>query len=116
MEFGDIFWAVIWFGAGLYIFEETSLKSFLDAIGVIIMIISLFAIATKPEFLAHYLQNVPVSYFAGALTHYIYLIGANIGRANHFHEDINYGRIILYGVIIIGLIIILNNFNANSTI
>jgi len=109
MEFGDIFWAVIWFGAGLLTFEVTSLKGFLNAIGVIIMIISLFAIATKPEFLAHYLQNIPVSYFGGALTHYIYLIGANIGRANHFHDDINYGRIMLYGVIIISLMIILNN-------
>jgi len=112
MEFGDIFWALIWFGAGLLIFEETSLKSFLDAIGVIIMIISLFAIVTKPDFLADYLRNVPVSYFAGAFTHYVYLIGANIGRANHFHVDINYGRLILYGVIMIGLVVILNNFDA----
>ena len=110
MEIGDIFWAIIWFVVGLYIFEDSSLKSFFEGIGVVISVISLGFVAMKPELLPDFIRDIPVSYFAGAVTHYIYLIGANISRAGHFGYNVNHGRIIAYGVIIVVLILILNNF------
>ena len=115
MEFGDIIWAFLMFIVGLVVFRATFLKQLLNVAGVVLSLFSLYSIATEPDLLVGYFLNIPVSYIAGAVTHYLYLIGANIGRANHFHVDINYGRIILYGVIIIGLIIILNNFDAIVT-
>jgi hypothetical protein len=108
VEIGDIFWAIIWFVVGLYTFENSSLKSFFEGIGVITSIVSLGFVAMKPELIPDFIKGIPVSYFVGALTHYIYLIGANINRAQHFGEDINYGRLILYGVVVVLLILILN--------
>lgn len=112
MEIGDIFWALIWLGAGLWVFEDRSLKNFLDIIGIVVMVFSLLGILAKQTLLIDYLQEVPVSYIGGAITHYCYLIGANIGRAIHFSADFNYGRVFIYGVILIGLIFVLNNLNA----
>ena len=111
MEFGDFLWAVLMFMVGLLIFRVTSLKRFLDVVGVIVSVVSLFSIATKPELLAGYILQVPISYIGGAVTHYFYLIGTNIGRADQFGYDINWGRIILYGVVIVGLILLLRWLN-----
>ena len=85
-----------------------SLKSFFEGIGVLISVISLGFVAMKPELLPDLIRDIPVSYFAGAFTHYICLIGANICRAVHFGYSVNIGRIVLYGMIIIGLIILRN--------
>jgi len=111
MEFGDIIWSIIWLVTGYYIFKETSLKSFLDGFGIITMLFSLAGIVMEPELLAKFFMKLPISYFGGAVTHYFYLVGANFGRADHFGNDINWGRIILYTIIIAGLILFLNWLN-----
>jgi len=92
MEFGDIIWAIVWLITGYYIFKETSLKSFLDGIGIITMLFSLLGIAMEPELLTKFFMKLPISYFGGAVTHYFYFVGANFGRADHFGNDINWGR------------------------
>ena len=111
MQFGDFLWAVLMFIVGLVIFRVTSLKKFLDVVGVIVSVFSIFSIATKPELLAGYILQVPISYIGGAVTHYFYLIGANIGRADQFGDDINWGRIIFYGIAIVVLILFLRWLN-----
>ena len=107
MEFGDFLWALLMFITGILVFRITSLKRFMEIAGGVISVWSLCAIATKPELVAVYVLQMPVSYIGGAITHYVYLIGANIGRADQFGNDINWGRIILYGVILAGLILLL---------
>jgi hypothetical protein len=107
MQFGDFLWVILMFIVGLVIFRVTSLKIFLDVIGVIVSVFSLFSIATKTELLAGYILQVPISYIGGAVTHYFYLIGVNIGRADQFGDDINWGRIIFYGIAIAALILFL---------
>lgn len=111
MEFGDLLWAVVVFIVGLFVFRVTSLKRFLDVVGVIVSVFSLYSIATEPELLAGYVLKIPVSYIGGAVTHYFYLIGANIGRADQFGDDVNWGRIIFYTIVIIGLILFLRWLN-----
>jgi hypothetical protein len=111
MEFGDFLWAVLMFIVGLVTFRVTSLKRFLDVVGVIVSVLSLFFIATKSELLVGYFFQIPVSYIGGTITHYFYLIGANIGRADQFGDDINWGRIILYGIAILVLILLLRWLN-----
>jgi len=111
MEFGDFLWAVLIFTVGLVIFRVTSLKRFLDVVVVIVSVLSLFSIATEPELLAGYVLQVPVSYIGGAVTHYCYLIGANIGRADQFGNDVNWGRIVFYGIAILVLILFLRWLN-----
>jgi hypothetical protein len=90
MEFGDFLWAVVMFVVGLLVFRVTSLKRFLDVVGVILSTFSLYSIATEPELLACYVLQIPVSYIGGAVPHLVYLIGANIGRADQFGDDVNW--------------------------
>ena len=111
MEFGDFLWALVMFLVGVVVFRATWLKRLGDVVGVIVSIISLYFIATKPELLAVHFLKIPISYIGGAVTHYFYLVGANIGRAFHFGNDVNWGRIIFYGIVIIGLILFLRWLN-----
>lgn len=111
MEFGDIIWAFLMFIVGLVVFRATFLKQLLNVAGVVLSLFSLYSIATEPDLLVGYFLNIPVSYIAGAVTHYFYLIGANIGRAEQFGVDINWGRIIFYTIFIAGLILFLKLLN-----
>lgn len=111
MEFGDFLWALVMFLVGLVVFRITSLKRFLHVVGVIVSAFSLYSIATEPELLAGYILKMPISYIGGAVTHYFYLIGANIGRAIQFDVNVNWGRIIFYTLVITGLIFLLKWIN-----
>ena len=108
MEFGDFLWAIIWFFIGVIIFELPYLKGFMDSVGLIVSIVSVgIFVVTKPDLLIGYILNIPFSYIGSTTVHYVYLIGANFGRASHFNTEINWGRIFLYIVIIVGLMILL---------
>jgi len=80
----------------------------MDSVGLIVSIVSIgIFVVTKPDLLIGYILNIPFSYIGSATVHYVYLIGANFGRASHFNTRINWGRIFLYIVIVVGLIILL---------
>ena len=111
MELGDFLWAVVMFMVGLFVFRATFLRRLLHVVGVIVSIFSLGSIATEPELLAGYILKIPVSYIGGAVTHYFYLIGSNIGRAVHLGSNVNWVRIIFYTIAIIGLILFLRWLN-----
>jgi len=111
MESGDILWALVMFIIGIVIFRATWLKRLAHFVGAIVSIISLYSIATKPELLAGYILNIPISYIGGAATHYFYLIGANIGRAIHFKTNVNWARIGFYTVAIVALMLLLRWLN-----
>ncbi len=80
----------------------------MDSIGLIVSIVSIgIFIATKPDLLIGHVLNMPISYIGSSVAHYVYLIGANFGRADHFNAEIKWGRIFLYITIIVGLITLL---------
>jgi len=105
-EFGDLFWGVFWLLIGIGVFKNPPLKNLGHAIAGLASIISLVNITTQED-LAIYISNVPFSWVMGSITHYIYLIGANISRSAQMREDFLWGRVIWYGIIIIALILFL---------
>lgn len=95
-EFGDFIWAIIWFIVGLIVFDYPSAKKLCDILSAGISLIGLYGIATQPDLLAIHILNVPLSYVIGVITNFIYLIGANISRADHMSVPFAWGRVIFY--------------------
>jgi hypothetical protein len=103
----DLLWALAWFIAGLVTFRITSIKAFLTFISIIIGVISLFGLAFNPEDLNEFIARYPVDYIGGAVTNLVYLIGANLVRGDQFNTSVLWGRICLYAILLIILIIAL---------
>jgi hypothetical protein len=95
-EFGDILWAVIWFFIGLFVFKYPPAKKLCDVISIAVSVYGFYGIATQPDLLAIYIDKVPLSYVIGIITHHIYLVGANISRAEHMRAPFAWGRVIFY--------------------
>jgi len=110
MVAGDILWVGAWFIIGLLTYQITSLKKTGSTISGIITAVSIIAGIFKPDELIQFIANIPVSYIGGAITNFVYLIGANLARGEHFHTETKWGRIILYILGIVLLIFVLNNF------
>jgi hypothetical protein len=112
METADIFWVIAWFIAGLLTFQITSLKNILTTISIIITGVSIIIAFDKPDDLLQLIADYPISYIAGSITTFVYLIGANLIRGYWFDTDTNWGRIIFYAFMIAFLLFILNSFPA----
>lgn len=110
MEAGDILLVGAWFIIGLLTYTVTSLKGWGSTISGIITAVSIIALIFKPDELIQFIANYPVSYTGGAITNLVYLIGANLVRGEQFHTEVKWGRIIVYGVGIVLLLIVLNTF------
>ena len=110
MEAGDIFWVGAWFITGLLTFQITSLKNTLSTVSGIITAISILAVIVKPDELIQLIANYPVSYIGGAITNFVYLIGANLVRGDQFHTGTKWWKIIFYMVGIVLLLFVLLTF------
>jgi hypothetical protein len=110
VETGDFFLLLIWFSIGLLTFEVPALKGWATTISGIISAVSIIAVIFKPDELIQLIANYPVSYIGGAITNFVYLIGANLVRGDRFHTEISWGRILFYIVGILVLLFVLNTF------
>jgi hypothetical protein len=106
----DLLWALAWFVAGLVTFRITSAKALLTLISGIAAAVSLFGLAFNPKDLAEFISRYPVDYIGGAVTNLVYLVGANLVRGDQFHKRVLWGRILMYAVLLVVLMIILKVF------
>ena len=111
----DIFWIVMWFFAGLIVFETRGeSKHIITLIGGIFSAISLISIFSDHSSPDTILLSIGLSRVAGTLTFLSYLIGANISRCNRFGSMSP--RIILYIILFILLWFILSGISQLRTI
>ena len=95
MQFGDFLWAILMFIVGLIIFRVTSLKKFLDVVGVIVSVFSLFSatqrVAQATDRMNELLFEITVNFFSQEIDIDVHNVGitVNFGIPNIIQNHIS---------------------------